>query len=66
MYTEWYATEFFSQYAPFKDWVTGEMTSSTNVFDAWALILNLSKQDAEVTASFFSVPAPARFPRSTS
>ena len=24
MYKEWYATEFFSQYAPFQDWVTGE------------------------------------------
>jgi len=34
MYNEWYATEFFSQYAPFKDWVTGETVKSTNVYDA--------------------------------
>jgi hypothetical protein len=54
MYTEWYATEFFSQYAPFEDWVTGEMVKSTNVYDAWALLLNLSQdRDAEVTATWY-------------
>ena len=54
MYKEWYATEFFSQYAPFQDWVTGEEVQSTNVFDAWALLLNLSPtRDAEVTATFY-------------
>jgi hypothetical protein len=61
MYTEWYATEFFSQYTPFEDWVTGHMTQSTNVFDAWALMLNLSsKQDAEVTVTFFYEDEPPR------
>jgi len=61
MYTEWYATEFFSQYTPFEDWVTGHTTQSTNVFDAWALMLNLSsKQDAEVTATFFYEDEPPR------
>jgi hypothetical protein len=60
-YTEWYATEFFSQYAPFKDWVTGQMKQSTNVFDAWALMLNLSsKQAVEVTATFFYEDEPPR------
>jgi hypothetical protein len=54
MYNEWYATEFFSQYAPFKDWVTGETVKSTNVYDAWALLLNLSPEaDAEVTATWY-------------
>jgi len=54
MYKEWFATEFFSQYAPFKDWVTGQIVKSTNVFDAWALMLNLSqKQDALITVTFF-------------
>ncbi len=61
MYTEWYATEFFSQYAPFKDWVTGQMVQSTNVFDAWALMVNLSpKRDAEVTATFFYEDEPPK------
>lgn len=54
MYTEWYATEFFSQYAPFKDWVTGEMVQCTNVFDAWLLLVNLNPhQEVEVTGTFF-------------
>lgn len=54
MYKEWYATEFFSQYAPFEDWVTGATVQSTNVFDAWVLLVNLSSgRDAEVTATFF-------------
>jgi len=59
VYTEWYATEFFSHYAPFKDWVTGAMVQSTNVFDAWALLVNLSStQDAQVTATFFYEDEP--------
>jgi len=54
MYREWYFTEFFSQYAPFKDWVSGEMVKSINVYDAWMLILNLdSSQDAVVTTTFY-------------
>ncbi|NLE44924.1 MAG: hypothetical protein GX620_09410 [Chloroflexi bacterium] len=54
MYTEWYATEFFSQYDPFEDWVTGETVKSRNVFDAWALFLNLSQDgDAEVVTTFY-------------
>jgi hypothetical protein len=61
MYTEWYATEFFSQYAPFEDWVTGEMVQSTNVYDAWALLVNLSpNRDAEVTATFYYEDEPPR------
>lgn len=61
MYTEWYCTEYFSQYAPFKDWVTGEMVSLTNVFDAWMLLVNLSqKRDAEVTATFFYEDEPPK------
>ena len=61
MYTEWYATEFFSQYAPFQDWVTGEMVQSTNVYDAWALLVNLSAQrDARVTATFFYQDEPPK------
>lgn len=61
MYTEWYATEFFSQYAPFKDWVTGRMVQSTNVFDAWMLLVNLSnRRDAEVTATFFYEDEPPK------
>ena len=59
MYTEWYATEFFSIYEPFENWVTGGMVQSTNVFDAWALFVNLSPdQDAEVTATFFYQDEP--------
>jgi hypothetical protein len=59
MYTEWYATEFFSQYAPFRDWVTGEMVHSTNIFDAWMLLLNLSpKREAQVTGTFFYEDEP--------
>jgi hypothetical protein len=59
MYTEWYATEFFSQYAPFKDWVTGEIVRSTNIFDAWMLLVNLdSKQDAKITGTFFYEDEP--------
>jgi hypothetical protein len=59
MYQEWYATEFFSQYGPFESWVTGETVQSTNVFDAWALMLNLSsEQDAEVTATFYYEDEP--------
>jgi len=42
MYSEWYATEFFSRYDPFEDWVTGKQVQSINVFDAWALLVNLS------------------------
>ncbi len=54
MYEEWYATEFFSQYAPFKDWVTGKMVQSTNVYDAWMLLVNLSqKREAQVTGTFY-------------
>jgi len=61
VYTEWYATEFFSQYAPFKDWVTGEVVHSTNVFDAWALMVNLSpRRDAEVTTTFFYEDEPPK------
>mgnify|MGYP005855941869 CR=1 FL=1 len=61
MYTEWYATEFFSQYAPFKDWVTGRMVSSTNVYDAWMLLVNLSPtQDARLTGTFFYEDEPPR------
>jgi hypothetical protein len=59
MYTEWYATEYFSQYEPFEDWVTGEMTCSINFYDAWMLILNLSQtQDALVTVTFFYAGEP--------
>jgi hypothetical protein len=59
MYNEWYATEFFSQYGPFKDWVTGATVKSTNVFDAWALLLNLSAEhDAEVTATWYYEDEP--------
>jgi hypothetical protein len=59
MYTEWYATEFFSQYEPFRDWVTGKMVRSTNVYDAWALFLNLSaREDAHITATFFYEDEP--------
>jgi len=54
MYQEWYATEFFSQYAPFQDWVTGQMVKSINFYDAWMLILNLSQtQEAQVKVTFF-------------
>ncbi|MCJ7736202.1 MAG: hypothetical protein MUQ10_02665 [Anaerolineae bacterium] len=54
MYREWYCTECFSQYEPFEDWVTGQMVQSKNVYDAWALVLNISQtQDAEVTVTFF-------------
>jgi hypothetical protein len=54
MYKEWYATEFFSQYEPFQDWVTGKMVQSCNVFDAWMLIYNLSeKHQASVTVTFY-------------
>ena len=61
MYKEWYATEFFSQYAPFEDWVTGKTTQSTNVFDAWALLLNLSStRDAAVVATFFYEDEPPK------
>ena len=61
MYTEWYATEFFSQYAPFKDWVTGQMVTSRNVYDAWMLIVNLSqKRGAEVACTFFYEDEPPR------
>lgn len=61
MYTEWYATEYFSQYAPFEDWVTGETVTSKNVYDAWMLLVNLSqKQDAEVTATFFYEDEPPK------
>jgi hypothetical protein len=61
MYTEWYATEFFSQYAPFKDWVTGQMVQSTNIFDAWMLLVNLSaKRAAQITGTFFYEDEPAR------
>src|SRR5262245_2163596 len=59
MYTEWYATEFFSQYAPFKDWVTGEMVRCANVFDAWMLLVNLSsKREAQITGTFFYEDEP--------
>jgi hypothetical protein len=59
MYTEWYATEHFSQYAPFKDWVTGETVSSRNVYDAWMLLVNLSaRREAVVTATFFYEDEP--------
>lgn len=58
-YKEWYATEFFSQYEPFRDWVTGQMVRSTNVFDAWALFLNLSrKEDAQITTTFYYIDEP--------
>jgi hypothetical protein len=61
MHTEWYVTEFFSQYAPFQDWVTGEMVKSINVYDAWMLIVNLSQtQDAEVTTTFYYEDEPPR------
>ena len=61
MYNEWYATEFFSQYAPFKDWVTGETVKSTNVYDAWALLLNLSPdRDSSVTATWYYEDEPPR------
>lgn len=61
MYTEWYATEFFSQYEPFEDWVTGEMVYSTNFFDAWTLLANLSpERDAEITATFFYEDEPPK------
>ncbi|TEU08936.1 MAG: hypothetical protein E3J25_11125 [Anaerolineales bacterium] len=59
MYNEWYATEFFSQYEPFEDWVTGKAVQSTNVFDAWMLLVNLSsKDDAKITATFFYQDEP--------
>ena len=61
MYTEWYATEFFSQYAPFKDWVTGQMVQSTNIFDAWMLLVNLSpKREVDVTGTFFYEDEPSQ------
>jgi hypothetical protein len=61
VYTEWYATEFFSQYEPFEDWVTGELVESINAFDAWALLVNLSEtQDAEVTATWYYVDEPPK------
>lgn len=54
MYTEWFCTEYFSQYKPFKDWATGKLVKSINVYDAWLLILNLSQdKDAEVITTFF-------------
>ena len=54
MYQEWYATEFFSQYAPFKNWVTGEIVTSINYYDAWALFVNLSKNhNAVITVTFY-------------
>jgi hypothetical protein len=59
MYTEWYLTEYFSQYEPFEDWTTGELIRSTNFFDAWMLILNLSwKHTAQVTVTFFYADEP--------
>lgn len=59
MYNEWYATEFFSQCEPFEDWVRGRMVQSTNVFDAWMLLVNLSsKDDAKITATFFYQDEP--------
>jgi hypothetical protein len=59
MYTEWYATEFFSHYAPVEDWVTGETVQSTNVYDAWALLVNLNaEQDAKITVTFFYEDEP--------
>jgi hypothetical protein len=63
MYTEWYLTEYFSQYEPFADWITGEPTRSTNFYDAWMLILNLSQKNAaQVTVTFFySDQAPQDF-----
>jgi hypothetical protein len=61
MYQEWYATEFFSQYEPFEDWVTGDEVRSTNVFDAWALFVNLSSSvDAEVTTTFYYEDEPPK------
>lgn len=61
MYKEWYVTEYFSQYEPFKDWVTGQLTRSINYFDAWMLILNLSqKHDAQVTITFFYPDEPPK------
>ncbi len=54
MVREWYATEYFSQYEPFQDWVTGEMVQSINVYDAWMLIYNLSEtHTASVTVTFY-------------
>ncbi|NPV87282.1 MAG: hypothetical protein HPY45_14890 [Anaerolineae bacterium] len=59
MYTEWYATEFFSQYEPFQSWVNGETVQSINVYDAWVLLLNLSTtHDAHITATFFYADEP--------
>jgi hypothetical protein len=61
VYKEWYATEFFSQYEPFEDWVTGKEVRSTNVYDAWALLLNLSStEDAEVEATFYYEDEPPK------
>jgi hypothetical protein len=61
VYTEWYATEFFSQYEPFEDWVNGEMVESINVFDAWALLVNLSEtEDAEITATWYYIDEPPK------
>ncbi len=61
MYQEWYATEFFSQYEPFKDWVTGETVQCTNIFDAWALMLNLSQtQDAKIIATWYYADEPPK------
>ncbi len=54
MYREWYATEFFNQYAPFRDWVSGQMVQSTNIYDAWLLVVNLSPlQQADIALTFF-------------
>jgi hypothetical protein len=61
MYTEWYLTEYFSQYDLFADWTTGEPVRSTNFYDAWMLILNLSqKHAAQVTVTFFYADEPPR------
>ncbi len=54
MYREWYATEFFSQYDPFQDWVDGKLVQSINVYDAWMLFYNLSESEtASVTVTFY-------------
>jgi len=54
LYKEWYCTDCFSQYEPFEDWVTGQMVQSKNVYDAWALMVNISQtEDAEITVTFY-------------
>jgi hypothetical protein len=61
MYTEWYVTEYFSQYEPFQDWVSGELTHSLNFYDAWMLVVNLNQaQPAEVTVTFFYADEPPK------